>query len=137
MDRLGTIPIGIKIILGAIVSINTFNADIANAQMTISHSKQQSLSPAQQMMMETQQGSAPQVGGGSMHILRFSANQLSFAPLDGINRVLNWRTNEDSLKPKQNLGSLVDQFKQQQKQRVIADGEIFRAINRLKKTSGS
>ena len=134
MNKLGITPIGIGItsfLMGA-VTINFVNVDIANAQMAIGQQKSQSLSPAQQMMMEMQQGNAPQVGGGSMQILKFSANQLSFAPLDGINRVLNWRTNENPPKPKQNLSNLAEHFKQKQRQQIIADGEILRAINRLK-----
>ena len=109
----------------------SMNVNPIKAQVAIGSQKSSALSPAHQMMLEMQQGNAPNIGGGSMQILRFSQNNLSFAPLDGIDRVLNWRVKEEGLKTEQNFGHLVDDFKREQMKQVGADSNILQAINRL------
>ena len=51
-----------------------------NAQVTIGDSRSSGLSPAQQILMDMRQTNAPAVGGGSMQLLRFTENNVSFAP---------------------------------------------------------
>jgi hypothetical protein len=110
----------------------SFNTEYLNAQIAIGQNKTNTLSPAQQMLLEMQQSNAPAVGGGSMQILRFSQNNVSFAPLEGLDRFLNWRIPENEvITDRQTMGDRIAKFKKQQRQQIIPDGEMFEAINRI------
>lgn len=120
---------GLLAIASTVFSLNT---EYLNAQIAIGQNKPNNLSPAQQMLLEMQQSNAPAVGGGSMQILRFSQNNVSFAPLEGLDRFLNWRLPENEVvADPQTMGDRIAKFKQQQRQQIIPDGEMFEAINRI------
>lgn len=103
-----------------------------NAQIAIGNAQSNQLSPAQQILQDMQQSNAPAVGGGSMQILRFTGAEVSLAPLEGLDRLFNWEINEDSgITSEKTLGDRVEEFKLNQRQRIVSDSEIFNAIDRI------
>jgi hypothetical protein len=104
-----------------------------NAQIAIGNAQSNQLSPAQQILQDMQQSNAPAVGGGSMQILRFTGAEVSLAPLEGLDRLFNWEINneESGLISEKSLGDRVEEFKLNQRQRIVSDSEIFNAIDRL------
>ncbi|MBD2176482.1 hypothetical protein H6F42_06075 [Pseudanabaena sp. FACHB-1998] len=121
--------LGLLAIASSVFSLNT---EYLNAQIAIGQNQSKAISPAQQMLLEMQQTNAPAVGGGSMQLLRFSQNNLSFAPLEGLDRFLNWRLPEkEVITDRQTMGDRIANFKKQQRQQIISDGEMFEAINRI------
>ena len=121
--------LGLFAIAGAAFSLD---AASINAQVTIGAS-QSGLSPAQQILMDMRQTNAPTVGGGSMQLLRFTENNVSFAPLEGLDRLFNWQPSEDTgTTAEKTLGDRIEEFKLNQRQQIISDGQMFEAINRIK-----
>ncbi|MBD2187483.1 hypothetical protein [Pseudanabaena mucicola] len=105
-----------------------------NAQIAIGNAQSNQLSPAQQILQDMQQSNAPAVGGGSMQILRFTGAEVSLAPLEGLDRLFNWEIKEESgITSEKTLGDRVEEFKLNQRQRIVSDSEIFNAIDRLKR----
>ncbi|OYQ62202.1 hypothetical protein B9G53_23485 [Pseudanabaena sp. SR411] len=122
--------LGLFAIAGAAFSLD---AASINAQVTIGAS-QSGLSPAQQILMDMRQTNAPTVGGGSMQLLRFTENNVSFAPLEGLDRLFNWQPSEDTgTTAEKTLGDRIEEFKLNQRQQIISDGQMFEAINRIKR----
>lgn len=112
----------------------SINAPSLNAQVTIGASQPSGLSPAQQILMDMRQTNAPTVGGGSMQLLRFTENNVSFAPLEGLDRLFNWQTSEDTgTTAEKTLGDRVEEFKLIQRQQIVSDSQIFEAISRISK----
>lgn len=112
----------------------SINAPSLNAQVTIGASQPSGLSPAQQILMDMRQTNAPTVGGGSMQLLRFTENNVTFAPLEGLDRLFNWQTSEDTgTTAEKTLGDRVEEFKLIQRQQIVSDSQIFEAISRISK----
>jgi hypothetical protein len=112
----------------------SINAPSLKAQVTIGASQPSGLSPAQQILMDMRQTNAPAVGGGSMQLLRFTENNVSFAPLEGLDRLFNWQTSEDTgTTAEKTLGDRVEEFKLVQRQQIVSDSQIFEAISRISK----
>jgi hypothetical protein len=121
--------LGLFAIAGAAFSLD---AASINAQVTIGAS-QSGMSPAQQILMDMRQTNAPTVGGGSMQLLRFTENNVSFAPLEGLDRLFNWQPSEDTgTTAEKTLGDRIEEFKLNQRQQIISDSQMFEAINRIK-----
>ncbi|WP_434686205.1 hypothetical protein [Pseudanabaena minima] len=112
----------------------SINAPSLKAQVTIGASQPSGLSPAQQILMDMRQTNAPNVGGGSMQLLRFTENNVTFAPLEGLDRLFNWQTSEDTgTTAEKTLGDRVEEFKLIQRQQIVSDSQIFEAISRISK----
>jgi len=112
----------------------SINAPSLKAQVTIGASQPSGLSPAQQILMDMRQTNAPTVGGGSMQLLRFTENNVTFAPLEGLDRLFNWQTSEDTgTTAEKTLGDRVEEFKLIQRQQIVSDSQIFEAISRISK----
>ncbi|MFM7602161.1 MAG: hypothetical protein ACKO7R_13345 [Pseudanabaena sp.] len=110
------------------------NASSLKAQVTIGARQPSDLSPAQQILMDMRQTNASAVGGGSIQLLRFTENNVSFAPLEGLDRLFNWQTSEDTeTTAEKTLGDRVEEFKLFQRQLIVSDSQIFEAISRISK----
>jgi hypothetical protein len=121
--------LGLFAIAGAVFSLD---AASINAQVTIGDSRAGGLTPAQQILMDMRQTNAPAVGGGSMQLLRFTENNVSFAPLEGLDRLFNWQTSEDTgTTAEKTMGDRVEAFKLNQRKQIISDSQMFEAINRI------
>lgn len=121
--------LGLFAIAGSVFSVNVANL---SAQVTIGREQSSSLSPAQQILLETQQTNAPAVGAGSMQLLRFTDNNVSFAPLEGLDRLFNWQVSQDTgITTEKTMGDRVEQFKRDQRRQIVSDSQIFEAINRI------
>ncbi|MDG3495371.1 MULTISPECIES: hypothetical protein [Pseudanabaena] len=121
--------VGLLAIAGAIFSLNL---DCLKAQVLIGNNQSNATSPAQQMLLDMQQNSTPAIGGGSMQLLRFTDKNVSFAPLEGLDRLFNWQvTRDDGVMTTQTLGDRVEKFKLKQRQQIISDSQMFAAINRM------
>ncbi|MEA5477379.1 hypothetical protein VB774_07075 [Pseudanabaena galeata UHCC 0370] len=121
--------LGLLAIAGSVFSLD---AASINAQVTIGASQPKDLSPAQQILMDMRQTNSPTVGGGSMQLLRFTENNVSFAPLEGLDRLFNWQTSEDTgTTAEKTLGDRVEEFKLTQRQQIVSDSEMFEAIKRI------
>ena len=119
----------------AISSVAFFlDAVSINAQVPMGGGSQSNgLSPAQQILMDMRQTNAPAVGGGSMQLFRFTENNVSFTPLEGLDRLLNWQPSEDTgLTAEKTMGDRVETFKRNQRQQIVSDSQMFEAINRIK-----
>lgn len=123
-------------ILAAIAgSIFSFNMGV-NAQVNIGKAQSNNLSPAQQILLEMQQTNAPAIGGGSMQLLRFTDRNISFAPLEGLDRLFNWQVSDNSgLLTQKTMGDRVEKFKLDQRRQIVSDSEMFEAINRIYRTT--
>ncbi|WP_055076125.1 hypothetical protein [Pseudanabaena sp. 'Roaring Creek'] len=120
--------VGLLAIAGAMFSLNP---DCLKAQVLIGNNQSNATSPAQQMLLDMQQNT-PAIGGGSMQLLRFTDKNVSFAPLEGLDRLFNWQvTQDDGLMTAQTLGDRVEKFKLKQRQQIISDSQMFAAINRI------
>ena len=120
---------GLLVISG---SVFASNIGYLNAQIQIGGSQSNALSPAQQILVDMQQSNAPAVGGGSMHLLRFTGNNVSFAPLEGLDRLFNWQPSEDTgMTAEKTMGDRVEKFKRNQRQQIVSDSQMFEAINRI------
>lgn len=114
-------------------TVFSLSADYTNAQVAIGGGQSNALSPAHQMLLDMQQSNAPAVGGGSMQLLRFTGTNISFAPLEGLDRLFNWQvTEDDGVMTNQTLGDRVEKFKLNQRQQIVSDSQMFQAINRIK-----
>jgi len=118
-----------------ISSISSLFVGVVNikAQVTIDAGQPSDLSPAQQILMDMRQTNAPAVGGGSMQLLRFAENNVSFAPLEGLDRLFNWQPSEDTgTTAEKTLSDRVEKFKLTQRQQIVSDSQMFEAIKRIK-----
>jgi len=121
--------LGLLAIAGAVFSLD---AASINAQVTIGAGQPSGLSPAQQILMDMRQTNAPAVGGGSMQLFRFTENNVSFAPLEGLDRLFNWQPSEDTgITAEKTIGDRVEEFKLNQRQQIVSDSQMFEAINRI------
>ena len=121
--------LGLCAIAGSVFSVNVANL---NAQVTIGNGQSGSLSPAQQILLETQQTNAPAIGSGSMQLLRFTDKNVSFAPLEGLDRLLNWQVSQNAgIATEKTMGDRVEQFKRDQRRQIVSERQIFEAINRI------
>ncbi len=108
------------------------NVGETNAQVSIGGGRSNNLSPAQEILLEMQQTNAPAVGGGSMQLLRFTDTNVSFAPLEGLDRLFNWQTSEDTgLPSEKTMGDRVEKFKLDQRRQIISNSQMLEAINRI------
>jgi hypothetical protein len=121
----------IQYLLAIASSIFLGNAGYLNAQVSFGKGQSNALLPSQQMLLEMQQTNAPIVGGGSMQLFRLTQNNLSFTPLEGLDRFLNWRMPTSEVISNQTMGDRVERFKVQQRRQIISDSQILSAINRL------
>ncbi|MFN5264069.1 MAG: hypothetical protein ACK5EH_17025 [Pseudanabaena sp.] len=122
--------LGLLAIASTVFSLNT---DSLTAQVTIGNSSPTALSPAHQMLLEMQQSNAPAVGGGSMQLLRFTDRDVSFAPLEGLDRLFNWQVSEEEgVVPEKTMGDRVEKFKLNQRQQIVSDSKMLQPINRIK-----
>jgi hypothetical protein len=122
--------LGLLAIASTVFSLNT---NSLNAQVVIGNSYASTLSPAQQILLEMQQSNAPAIGSGSMQLLRFTDRAVSFAPLEGLDRLFNWQVSEQEVVPSEKtMGDRVEKFKLNQRQQIVSDSQIFQAINRIK-----
>jgi hypothetical protein len=114
-------------------SVCAVNIDQVQAQSMIGNQRSAALSPAHQMLLDAQQSNAPSIGAGSMQLLRFSQNSLSFAPLEGINKFLKWQITDDAdaISSQPTFADCIDKFKQEQRDRLGAVSKMQEAINRL------
>jgi hypothetical protein len=109
------------------------NSGSLNAQVRIGGGQSNTLSPAQQILADMQQNNAPAVGGGSMQLLRFTGKNVSFAPLEGLDRLFNWQVSEDTgITAEKTMGDRIENFKRNQRQQIVSDSQMFEAINRIK-----
>lgn len=114
-------------------TVFSVNADSLTAQVTIGNGSPNALSPAHQMLLEMQQSNAPAVGGGSMQLFRFTDRAVSFAPLEGLDRLFNWQVSEqESVTTEKTMGDRVEKFKLNQRQQIVSDSQMVQAINRIK-----
>lgn len=121
--------LGLLAIAGSVFSINVENL---NAQVTIGSGQSSNLSPAQQILLEMQQTNAPAIGGGSMQLLRFTDKNVSFAPLEGLDRLFNWQVSEDTgITAEKTMGDRVEKFKLAQRRQIVSDSQVFEAMNRI------
>lgn len=121
--------LGLLAIAGSFFSVNVGQSV---AQVSIGRGQSNELSPAQQILLEMQQTNAPSVGSGSMQLLRFTNSNVSFAPLEGLDRLFNWQISEDTgLPSEKTMGDRVEKFKQDQRRQIISDSQMFEAINRI------
>ncbi|MDX2253975.1 MAG: hypothetical protein NW214_00510 [Pseudanabaenaceae cyanobacterium bins.39] len=128
------IAVNLPLMMGALslFAVNfAVNVDQAQSQTFTTNRSSQALSPAHQMLLDAQQSNAPAVGGGSMQLLRFSQNSLSFAPLEGIDRFLRWEITEGATAPQATFKDCIDKFKQEQRERIGAVSKMQEAINQL------
>ncbi len=126
--------LGLLAIAGSMFSLNVGNL---NAQVTIGNSQSNDLSPAQQMLLDMRQTNAPAVGAGSMQLFRFTENNLSFVPLEGLDRLFNWQISEDAgISSDKTMGDRVEKFKLAQRQQIISDSQMFEAIKRINRPVG-
>ncbi|PZV12243.1 MAG: hypothetical protein DCF20_17835 [Pseudanabaena sp.] len=110
----------------------SLNATSINAQVNISNSKSSGLSPAQQMLVDMRQTNAPAVGAGSMQLFRVTDKNVSFVPLEGIDRLFNWQPSTDKgVSADKTMGDRVEQFKSDQRQQVASGSEMFQVMNRI------
>ncbi len=121
--------LGLLAIAGSVFSINVENL---NAQVTIGSGQSSKLSPAQQILLEMQQTNATNIGGGSMQLLRFTDKNVSFAPLEGLDRLFNWQISEDTgITSEKTIGDRVEKFKLAQRRQIVSDSQMFEAMNRM------
>lgn len=121
--------LGFLAIAGSAFSLSVGQSD---AQVSIGRAQSNDLSPAQQILLEMQQTNAPAVGGGSMQLLRFTDKNVSFAPLEGLDRLFNWQISDDTGIPSEKtMGDHVEKFKQDQRRQIISDSQMLEAINRI------
>jgi hypothetical protein len=123
----------IQYLLAIASSIFLGNAGYLNAQVSFSKGQSNAILPSQQMLLEMQQTNAPIVGGGSMQLFRLTQNNLSFAPLEGLDSFLNWRMPTNKVISNQTMGDRVERFKVQQRRQIVSDSHIFAVINRINK----
>jgi hypothetical protein len=125
--------LGLFAIASTVFSLNT---DFLMAQVTIGNGAPNALSPAHQMLLEMQQSNAPTVGGGSMQLLRFTDRAVSFAPLEGLDRLFNWQVSEEEgVTTEKTMGDRVEKFKLNQRQQIVSDSQMLQAINRIKSSN--
>ena len=118
--------LGLLAIAGAVFSLNI---NSLNAQVSIGQSN--GLSPAQEILKDMRQTNAPALGVGGVQLLRFT-DSLSFTPLEGLDRIFNWQLSQDQgATSPPTLGDRVEQFKLEQRRRIVSDSEIFETINRI------
>jgi hypothetical protein len=114
-------------------TVFSLSTGYANAQVAIGGSQSNALSLSHQMLLDMQQSGASVVGGPSMQLLKFTNKNVSFEPLDGLDRLFNWQpTKEAGVMTTQTLGDRVEQFKSSQRQQIVSDSQIFQAINQIK-----
>jgi hypothetical protein len=112
------------------------NTDSLTAQVIIGNGASNPLSPSHQMLLEMQQSNAPAVGGGSMQLLRFTDRDVSFTPLEGLDRLFNWQVSEEEgVTTERTMGDCVEKFKLNQRQQIVSDSQMLQAINRLKSSN--
>ncbi|MEI6062958.1 MAG: hypothetical protein WCQ26_00050 [Pseudanabaena sp. ELA748] len=112
-------------------SVFSLNINSLNAQMSVGGGQTNDLSPAQEILKDMRQTNAPAIGVGGVQLLRFT-DSLSFTPLEGLDRVFNWQPSQDKdASSAQTLGDRVEQFKLEQRRRIVSDSEIFEVINRI------
>ncbi|MFM7888106.1 MAG: hypothetical protein ACKPCM_15760 [Pseudanabaena sp.] len=113
-------------------SVFAVNVRETNAQVTIGGGQSNKLSPAQEILLEMQQSNAPAVGSGSMQLLRFTDTNVSFAPLEGLDRLFNWQiSDKKSLPSEKTMGDRVAKFKLEQRCQIVSDSQMLEAINRI------
>jgi len=113
-------------------SMFAVNVGETNAQVSIARGRANKLSPAQEILLEMQQTNAPAVGGGSMQLLRFTDTNVSFAPLEGLDRLFNWQISDDtSLTSQKTMGDHIAKFKLEQRRKIASDSQMLEAINRI------
>ncbi|MCA6585534.1 MAG: hypothetical protein IM516_09845 [Pseudanabaena sp. M158S2SP1A06QC] len=113
-------------------SMFAVNVGETNAQVSIGRGKSNGLSPAQEILIEMQQTNAPAIGGGSMQLLRFTDTNVSFAPLEGLDRLFNWQISDDtSLTSQKTMGDRIAKFKLEQLRQIASDSQMLEAINRI------
>ncbi|NUN64856.1 hypothetical protein HCU40_08850 [Pseudanabaena biceps] len=118
-------------IAGTLLSLGAFmNTGYVNAQVAIGAKVSNALSPAHQMLLDMQQNNAP-VGGGSMQIFRFTPNNVSFAPLEGLNSILAWQTPKKQTVSGTVARDRISEFKATQRKQIISDGDLFNAMTRF------
>jgi len=115
-------------------SVFTLNISSLNAQVSIGDGQSGGLSPAQEILKDMRQTNAPDLGVGGVQLLRLTEKSFSFAPLEGLDRVLNWQPNNDQANNTvQTLGDRVEQFKLEQRRQIVSDSHVFEVINRIYK----
>ena len=67
-----------------------------------------------------------------MQLLKFTGENVSFEPLEGLDRLFNGQTKEAGVMTTQTFGDRVEQFKLSQRQQIVSDSQIFQVINRIK-----
>ena len=107
------------------------NTDALSAQIKIGSSQSSGISTSHQMLLEMQQSNAPAIGGGSMQLLRFTDKNISFSPLEGLDRLFNWQPKEGEVMTNRTLSDGVERFKLMQRQQIVSDSQMFAAINRI------
>ena len=107
------------------------NVEDLKAQVKINGVQSNGLSPAQQMLVEMRQSNAPAVGGGSMQLFRFTQNNVSFVPLEGLEKFFKWEIPETEVIAEQTIGDRIQKFKQDQRRQIVSDSHILEAINRI------
>ncbi len=113
-------------------TIFCLNIGSLKAQVLIKTGESNALSLSHQTLIEMQQTNAPTVGGGSMQLLRFTNKNVSFTPLEGLDRLFNWQITEDKgFMSNQTLGDRVEQFKLNQRQQIVSDSKILEAMHRI------
>lgn len=113
-------------------SIFSINIECLNAQVLTNGNQSNTLTPAQQILSDMRQSNAPALGGSSMQILRFTGNNLSFAPLEGLDRLFNWQISRDGgFASDKTMGDRVEQFKLAQRQQIVSDSKVLEVINRI------
>jgi len=121
--------LGLLAIAGSMFAVNVGET---NAQISIGRGQANKLSPAQEILLEMQQTNAPAVGGGSMQLLRFTDTNVSFAPLEGLDRLFNWQVSDDTgLPSEKTMGDRVAKFKLEQRRQIVSDSQMLEAINRI------
>lgn len=120
---------GMLAIVGSMFSVNV---GVLHAQVSIGGGQANNLTPAQQILRDMQQTNAPAIGGGSMQLLRFTDTNVSFAPLEGLDRLFNWQISDDTgLPSEKTIGDRVAKFKMEQRRQIVSDSKMLAAINRI------
>ncbi len=114
------------------ITVFSLSTGYANAQVAIGGGESNALSLSQQMLLEMQQRGASVIGGPSMQLLKFTGENVSFEPLEGLDRLFNGQTKEAGVMTTQTFGDRVEQFKLSQRQQIVSDSQIFQVINRIK-----
>ncbi len=121
---------GLLAFIGGVFSVDT---GYLNAQVSIGSGQSNGLSPAQQILLDMQQTNAPSIGGGSMQFFRFTEKNVTFTPLEGLDRLFNWQPPKAGVTSDQTMGDRVEKFKLAQRRQIVSDSQMLKNINRISK----